>query len=145
MKSSLVSIVIGTILFLTACSKSNNETPAAVNPGNETFNPSTATLLKQGSFSGNMNYAVSGSVKLYEYQGKKYIYFENFSSSNGPDLKVYVSTTNTASQFVSLGALQAVSGSQTYLVTNPPDFNQYNKVLIWCQQFGVMFGTSTIQ
>ncbi len=144
MKSFILAGAISTILFFSACSKSKDGT-AATAPANEIFNPATATLIKQGSFSGNMSYAVSGSVKLYEYQGKKYIYFENFSSSNGPDLKVYVATTNTASQFINLGALKGVSGTQAYVINNPPDFNQYNKVLIWCQQFSVLFGTSTIQ
>jgi hypothetical protein len=144
MKSLIIIAALSSILFLSACNKSNDATPAIV-PANETFNPATATLLKQGSLSGNMSYTVSGSVKLYDYQGKKYIYFENFSSSNGPDLKVYVATTNTASQFVSLGALKGVSGNQAYVVSNPPDFTQYNKVLIWCQQFSVLFGSSAIQ
>ena len=144
MKSFLTFSVVSTMLFLAACSKSNDATPATAIPS-DTFNPATATLLKQGSFSGNMSYNVSGSVKLYDNQGKKYIYFENFSSSNGPDLKVYVATSNTASQFITLGALKGVSGTQAYLVNNPPDFNQYNKVLIWCQQFSVLFGASTIQ
>lgn len=144
MKSSCMVVAVGIILFFSACNKSKDNT-AAIAPVNVTFNPATATLLKQGSFSGNMSYTVSGSVKLYEQQGKKYIYFENFSSSNGPDLKVYVATSNTASQFVTLGALKSTSGTQAYLVNNPPDFNLYNKVLIWCQQFSVLFGTSTIQ
>ena len=144
MKSLLIVAAVWTVLLFSACSKSDSGTPATP-PTNDTFNPATATLLKQGSLSGNMSYNVSGSVKLYDYQGKKYIYFENFSSSNGPDLKVYLATSNTASQFVTLGALKGVSGAQAYLVNNPPDFNQYNKVLIWCQQFSVLFGASTIQ
>lgn len=131
-------------MFFAACKKSKEGTPPTA-PVDETFNPANATILKQGSFSGNMSYTVSGSVKLYEYLGKKYIYFENFNSSNGPDLKVYIATSNTASQFVNLGTLKGVSGVQVYEVKNPPDFNQYNRVLIWCQQFGLLFGTSTIQ
>ncbi len=144
MKSLIIAGAISTILFFSACSKSKDGT-AATAPANETFNPATATLIKQGSFSGNMSYSVSGSVKLYEYQGKKYIYFENFSSSNGPDLKVYIATNNTASQFINLGVLKGISGTQAYVINNPPDFNQYNKVLIWCQQFSILFGTATIQ
>ena len=144
MKYLINIAALGSILFLSACSKSSDATPATA-PANETFNPATATLLKQGSLSGNMSYTVSGSVKIYDAQGKKYIYFENFSSSNGPDLKVYLATTNTATQFISLGSLKGLSGNQAYVVTNPPDFSQYNKVLIWCQQFGVLFGSSTIQ
>jgi Electron transfer DM13 len=126
------------------CSKSKDATPA-VAPVDTSFNLSKATLLKQGSFTGNMNYTATGSVKLYDYLSKKYIYFENFSGSNGPDLKVYVATTNTATQFVNLGPLKGISGTQVYAVTNPPDFSQYNKVLIWCQQFSVLFGSSTLQ
>jgi hypothetical protein len=144
MKSFLTLTTLLSLLILSACSKSNDGSPA-VAPVNETFNPATATLLKQGTFSGNMNYTVTGSVRLYESQGKNYIYFENFNSTNGPDLKVYVATTNSATQFVNLGSLKGASGTQVYLINNPPDFNQYNKVLIWCQQFSVLFGTSTIQ
>lgn len=144
MKSILIFSIAATTLFFSACKKSKDGTPSTA-PVDETFNPANATLLKQDSFSGNMSYTVSGSVKLYEYLGKKFIYFENFNSSNGPDLKVYIATSNTASQFVNLGTLKGVSGVQVYEVKNPPDFNQYNKVLIWCQQFGLLFGTSTIQ
>ncbi len=144
MKSFICIAALGSILLLSACSKSNEAIPTTA-PSNETFNPATATLIKQGSLSGSMNYSVSGSVKLYEFQGKKYIYFENFSSSNGPDLKVYIATTNTASQFVNLGALKGLSGNQAYVINSTLDFNQYNKVLIWCQQFGVLFGSSAIQ
>jgi Electron transfer DM13 len=101
--------------------------------------------LKEGTFTGNMSYTVSGKVKLYEDKGKKYLYFENYTSSNGPDLRVYISTNTQASQFVSLGKLKGVSGAQVYLITNPPDFTQYNKVLIWCQQFSVLFGAAMLQ
>jgi hypothetical protein len=129
---------------LSNCSKSK-DAEADVAPVDTSFNPLKSTLLKQGSFTGNMNYKATGIVKLYDYQGKKYIYFENFSGSNGPDLKVYIATTNTATQFVNLGPLKGISGSQAYAVATPPDFTQYNKVLIWCQQFGVLFGSSTLQ
>jgi Electron transfer DM13 len=144
MKSILIFSIAAITLLSSACKKSKDGTPDTA-PEDQTFNPANATLLKQGSFSGNMSYTVSGSVKLYEYLGKKYVYFENFNSSNGPDLKVYLATSNTASQFVSLGTLKGVSGVQAYEVKNPPDLNQYNKVLIWCQQFGLLFGSSTIQ
>lgn len=144
MKSFFAIGCIIVFLFLTSCKKSDDST-TPIAPTNEMFNPANATLLKQGTFSGNAQYNVSGSVKLYDFQGNKYIHFENFSSSNGPDLKVYLATSNNASQFVNLGVLKSVSGTQTYLINNPPDFNQFNKVLIWCQRFSALFGASTIQ
>ncbi|TAF55466.1 MAG: hypothetical protein EAZ62_02345, partial [Sphingobacteriia bacterium] len=60
----LYSLVFLAFLGLTACSKSA-ETPDQAPVDNSSFNPATATLLRQGSLTGNMNYAVSGTVKLY--------------------------------------------------------------------------------
>lgn len=144
MKYLLTIFLFGTIFCLYSCSKSEVVNPV-VPPVNNAFDVSKATLIKQGTFGGNMSYKVTGSVKLYEWEGKKYIYFENFSASSGPDLKVYVATTNTAAQFVSLGAIKSTTGTQLYEVSNPPNFSQYNKVLIWCQQFSVLFGSAAIQ
>ncbi len=139
-------MIFATVLTfsLSNCSKSKDASPA-IAPVDTSFNLSKATLLKQGSFTGNMNYTATGAVKLYNYEGKKYIYFENFSGSNGPDLKVYIATSNAATQFVNLGPLKGTSGSQVYAIIAPPDFTQYNKILIWCQMFGVLFGSSTLQ
>jgi hypothetical protein len=109
------------------------------------FDINKAILVKQGTFTGNMNYKVSGTVRLYNYEGDNYIYFENFSSNSGPDLKVYIATSSNASQFVSLGTLKSTAGTQVYLITGSPDFALYNKVLIWCQQFSVLFGESMLQ
>jgi Electron transfer DM13 len=133
------------MLFLhISCKKADtNSVATTTTTGN--FNIATATLLKQGTFSGNMNYEVTGTVKLYNDQGKFFIYFENFSSSNGPDLKVYVATNNNANQFISLGTLKANTGSYYYEILNAPNFDQYNKILIWCQQFSVLFGNATLQ
>lgn len=140
----LYSLVFLAFLGLTACSKSA-ETPDQAPVDNSSFNPATATLLRQGSLTGNMNYAVSGTVKLYAAHGKHYLRFENFSSSNGPDLKVYLSADTRATQFLSLGNLKGVSGTQTYEITQMPDFARLNHLLIWCQQFSVLFGHSVLQ
>jgi hypothetical protein len=150
MKSLKLLAIIGILLAgFTSCKKSSS-TDDANNGGNGggntgVFDVTKATLIKQGSFSGNMSYVVTGTAGLYDFEGKKYIYLQNFSTSAGPDLKLYVATTNNAAQFVSLGALKSNSGAQSYLISNPPDFNTYNKILIWCQQFSVLFGASTIQ
>ncbi len=69
---------------------------------------------------------------------------ENFKSTNGPDLYVYLSTDENASDFVNLGALKASSGNQNYEIPDNTDLNKYNKVLIWCKAFGVLFGSAEI-
>lgn len=139
-------LILAMVISLFACSKSEgDEMTPDPDPMTGAFNPATATLISMGTFSGTPGHAVSGSAKLYEFQGKKYIYLENFSTTGGPDLRVYLATNTSATQFLSLGKLTANSGNQAYLVSNPPDFSQYKNVLIWCQQFTVLFGASTLQ
>jgi hypothetical protein len=142
---SLVVILSCVMLVSSSCSKSEENTPDMPPSSTDTFNPTTATLVAQGTFSGNRNYTVSGVAKRFTFQGKDYIYLENFSTTNGPDLKVYLATTTTANQFVSLGVLKGASGNQSYVVSVPVDFKQYDKVLIWCQQFSALFGAATLQ
>ena len=69
---------------------------------------------------------------------------ENFKSTNGPDLYVYLSTDDNASDFVNLGTLKASSGNQNYEIPDDTDLSKYNKVLIWCKAFGVLFGSAEI-
>jgi hypothetical protein len=69
---------------------------------------------------------------------------ENFKSTNGPDLYVYLSTDENSSDFVNLGALKASSGNQNYEIPDDTDLNKYNKVLIWCKAFGVLFGSAEL-
>ncbi len=69
---------------------------------------------------------------------------ENFKSTNGPDLYVYLSTDENASDFVNLGTLKANSGNQNYEIPDDTDLSKYNKVLIWCKAFGVLFGSAEL-
>jgi hypothetical protein len=142
---SIALILLCVTLAFSSCSKSDSETPDMPPPTSNTFNPATATLVSQGTFSGNRNYTVSGVAKRYTFQGKDYIYLENFSTTNGPDLKVYLATTTNAAQFVNLGVLKGATGNQSYVVSVPVDFKQYDKILIWCQQFSALFGAATLQ
>ena len=69
---------------------------------------------------------------------------ENFKSTNGPDLYVYLSTNDNASEFINLGELKANNGNQNYDIPDDADLSKYNKVLIWCKAFGVLFGSAEL-
>ncbi len=69
---------------------------------------------------------------------------ENFQSTNGPDLFVYLSTDDNASEFVNLGELKANKGNQNYSIPEVADLQKYNKVLIWCKAFSVLFGSAEL-
>ena len=76
--------------------------------------------------------------------GRDFLRLENFKSTNGPDLYVYLSTDKDASEFVNLGKLKANSGNQNYEIPNEVNLVEYNQVLIWCKAFGVLFGSAEI-
>jgi len=69
---------------------------------------------------------------------------QDFKSTNGPDLYVYLSTDDNASEFINLGELKANNGNQNYDIPEDADLSKYNKVLIWCKAFGVLFGSAEL-
>ena len=69
---------------------------------------------------------------------------QDFKTTNGPDLYVYLSTDKKASEFVNLGRLQSSNGDQSYEIPDDVDLSKYDKVLIWCKAFGVLFGTAEL-
>ena len=76
--------------------------------------------------------------------GSKVLRLEDFKATNGPDLYVYLAADTRASEFVSLGELKANNGNQNYEIPDGTDLEKYNKVLIWCKTFGVLFGNADL-
>jgi len=76
--------------------------------------------------------------------GSRYLRFENFKSTNGPDLYVYLATDDKATDFVNLGRLKANMGNQNYEISSDVDLSKHNKVLIWCKAFSVLFGSADL-
>jgi hypothetical protein len=69
---------------------------------------------------------------------------EDFRSTNGPDVHLYLSIDKQASDFIDLGRLKANIGNQNYPIPADTDFNKYKYVLIWCQPFSVLFGSAQL-
>jgi hypothetical protein len=139
MKNLILLLVAG---LLSSCSP-EDATPTT--PVMDPFDPIDAMLLKEGMFMGTSGHPVSGAAKIYDDMGEHVVQFENFSSINGPDLKVYLSTDINASDFISLGALKSTTGMQSYEISGTPDYSKYKFVLIWCQQFSVLFGSAEVK
>jgi hypothetical protein len=76
--------------------------------------------------------------------GQSILRLEEFRSTNGPDLYVYLATDSSASDYVSLGRLKANIGNQNYDIPSGTDLSKYDNVLIWCKQFSVLFGSAEL-
>jgi hypothetical protein len=129
------------ILFLLGIALGcNPEDTTPTDPANDAFDETMATLLREGTWMGSGSYNVSGVAQIYDDNGKKVLLLNNFSSSNGPDLRVYLSTTTGATSFVNLGELKSTRGKQIYAIPDGTDIDQFKFALIWCQQFSALFG-----
>ena len=130
------------IMAAIASCKEDEGTPTG--PIDDTFNPLTATLIKSGTLVG-VGHTVSGTASIYESTGKKTVLLDPYSSQNGPDLKVYLSKDEKASSYISLGKLKSIDGKQSYEIPNNPDVTDYKFVLVWCEQFTVIFGKAELK
>ena len=136
MNRIIIAIVV--VIALQACTK--EKAAATVNDPI----PENAESIRKGNFINGVH-VTSGSANILQADGQKTLVLENFSTDNGPDLKVYLANDRRASSFILLGDLKAVSGNQTYSITGMPDLAAYPYVLIWCQQFGVLFGSAELK
>jgi len=109
--------------------------------------PAASLAIPMGNFIGigdGIHDAVGEVFVIEAEDGSKFLRFENFKASNGPDLYVYLATDETASDYVSLGKLKGNIGNQNYLIPPGSDLSNQDTVLIWCKQFSVLFGSAKL-
>ncbi len=104
------------------------------------------TIEPSGTFEdGDWLHKTQGTARVVSIDSNNVLRLENFKTTNGPDLYVYLATDDKASDFVTLGKLKASSGNQNYEIPEGTDLSKYNKVLIWCKAFSVLFETTNLK
>ena len=77
---------------------------------------------------------------------------EDFAVGPGPAFHVYLvpeknvgtETKVTETMFIDLGRLRAFKGSQVYTIPAGVYHKNYDSVVIWCKQFGVLISPATL-
>lgn len=136
MKFKIILTLISVALLI-SCKKTSTRTL------DEMVDP-VSTLIFSGTFASTGGENVSGIAKIYVTANKYSLKLENFSSSNGPDLKVYLSLASTPTGFISLGDLKSTNGNQVYEINASPDFSKYKYVLIHCEKYNHLFGVAEL-
>ena len=85
----------------------------------------------------------SGLAKIIDVEGTNYLRFEDFSVTNGPDLRVYVTPDGNVNNGIHLEKLKGSRGAQNY-VLDGIDIEKYSTVVIYCQPFGAYFASSSL-
>ena len=124
---------------------------------NEQFPTASAanapTTVATGNFH-SVAHDTKGTATIYQApDGKRTLRLTNFETSNGPDVHLYLvaaadatdSDTVKQAGFVEISALKGNIGDQNYDLPANLDLNKYKAVTIWCQRFGVNFGTAPLR
>ena len=113
--------------------------------------PATTSITAEKPLSGIFTgvhdgfHNAEGIVKVVSLtDGNKILRLENFKSTNGSNVHVYLSTDKHATDYVDLGKLKANNGNQNYNIPTGTDIRKHNIVLIWCKDFSVLFGSAAL-
>jgi Electron transfer DM13 len=111
----------------------------------------SAKTVAVGSFV-SQEHTTSGQALVVDVPGGgRTLRFEGFDTSNGPDLRVYLSTAQADADwkafdddFVELGKLKGNKGDQNYEIPAGLDLGKYGRAVIWCKRFSVPFGVAAL-
>jgi hypothetical protein len=123
--------------------------PAA--PGASETDPGPS-LVASGKFR-SLEHTTTGRALVQEFpDGSRVLRLEGFETSNGPDLRLYLSAGSSdasfgkeyGEDFVELGRLKGNIGDQNYAIPAGADLSRYRNTVIWCKRFSVGFGVATL-
>jgi Electron transfer DM13 len=134
-----IFLILTVCVAIASCSKKTNSSTLA-----PTTTSASDSVIASGNFVSNAH-ATSGTIKVYKNTNGRYLAFNNFKTDAGPDLRVYLSKSTNASDFKDLGSLKATNGAFNYTLDSTTNIADYKFVLIWCQDFSVLFGNAQLQ
>ncbi|MFF3326219.1 DM13 domain-containing protein [Streptomyces sp. NPDC002889] len=130
--------------------------PAPVPPASS---PTRPPLGPQTLASGELishEHETTGTVKLLRLpDGSHTLRLENLDTSNGPDLRVWLTDAPVKADrsgwhvfddgtYVSLGKLKGNKGDQNYTLPADIDPADFTSLSIWCDRFDVSFGAAEL-
>lgn len=140
--------IFGTTTLLTASLLGSNPLNQALAEKTLT-NSAPSVIAEETDVSGNFvgaAHPTQGKVSIVTENGQRYLEFnETFKTDSGPDLFVLLHRQETPesynnSDYVNLGDLEKVSGTQKYAIPDEVNLADWKSVVIWCRQFNVTFG-----
>lgn len=111
------------------------------------------TLLKGDFRDADRAHRGKGTATIQEgADGRRFVLLSDFKVTKGPDLKVWLSAHGdirrssdvAGAAHVSLGKLKRSAGDQSYDIPAGTDLSKFKSVVIWCEEFGVLFSAATL-
>ena len=115
--------------------------------------PAEPVVLASGGFVDG-EHATTGSATVLQLpDGSRFVRLEGFSTSDGPDVHVWVTDQQAGGddwgkyddgRYLELGDLKGTDGNQNYALPADADLTGLTSVVIWCDRFNVAFGSAAI-
>jgi hypothetical protein len=131
-------------------------TPSASSPrpGRPTGRPEQRgpSVLARGAFRSGEHDTTGAALLIALSDGSVYVRLENLDTSNGPDVRIWLSAAGYrasddavhAAAHLDLGGLKANHGNQNYRLPAGARVTSYRSVVIWCRRFEVVFGSAPL-
>ncbi|MGH2661439.1 MAG: DM13 domain-containing protein [Actinomycetota bacterium] len=129
------------------------ETAAEEDPGTAAGMPGPSTVA-EGEFISLEHQSTGRALIVETATGGRFLRFDDFETSNGPDLVVYLSAKTPAGtddwhgydrDFVDLGVLKGNIGDQNYDLPEDVDLDRYSTAVVWCRRFEVGFAAAALE
>jgi electron transfer DM13 len=126
--------------------------PGVPSPGVPAPAVPAPVVLAEGTFV-SQEHETGGVAKVVELpDGSRVLRLENFSTSDGPDVHVWLTEQPAGSglssyddgRYVKLGKIKATSGNQNYPIPAEVSIAGLRSVVIWCDRFNVAFGSAPL-
>jgi hypothetical protein len=114
--------------------------------------PVEPRVLAEGQFV-TQEHKTTGVARVIELpDGTRYVRLEGLSTSDGPDLYVWLTDQTAGGQwdkyddgrYLALGKLKATDGNQNYAIPADANLAGLTSVVIWCDRFNVAFGSAPL-
>lgn len=114
--------------------------------------PEAPVVLGSGTFQ-SQEHETTGTAQLVRLaDGSHLLRLEDLASSDGPDVKVWLSSLPAggdwfkyrSGRYVDLGAVKATHGNHNYLLPPGTDITGLTSVVLWCDRFSVAFGSAPL-
>jgi len=156
----VAGLAVGLVLFepwrLFTRSEVDEPLPVAVSaPATSTTAPAAApapAVLAEGRFV-TQEHDTTGTAKILRLaDGRRILRLERFSTSDGPDVHVWLSTAKAGTDWhayddgrhVALGELKATDGNHNYAIPAGANLDGLRSAVIWCDRFNVAFGSAPL-
>lgn len=119
----------------------------------ESLPTSSPPMIRAAGALSSLEHETSGRALLVEFtDGSRYLRLEDLDTSNGPDLRVWLTDRSLSDEwriwddgeYVDLGALEGNIGDSNYEIPDGVDLDKYRTAVIWCRRFTVGFGVSPL-